>query len=143
MELARISHRMTAEARDRRAITSEAVQGMEVITHNYKAEYGRNSGSIVSLVSRSGSNDFHGSGYWYHINSATRARNFFEVDHINSATRARNFFEVDKAKSRVNLPGLTLGGPIKRNKAFFFGNFPMPSISTSQSKGSCGTRVRP
>ena len=128
MELARISHRMTAEARDRRAITSEAVQGMEVITHNYKAEYGRNSGSIVSLVSRSGSNDFHGSGYWYHI---------------NSATRARNFFEVDKAKSRVNLPGLTLGGPIKRNKAFFFGNFPMPSISTSQSKGSCGTRVRP
>ncbi len=128
MELARISHRMTAEARDRRAITSEAVQCMEVITHNYKAEYGRNSGSIVSLVSRSGSNDFHGSGYWYHI---------------NSATRARNFFEVDKAKSRVNLPGLTLGGPIKRNKAFFFGNFPMPSISTSQSKGSCGTRVRP
>ena len=89
-------------------VSQEAVQGMEVITHNYKAEYGRNSGSIVSLVSRSGSNDFHGSGYWYHI---------------NSATRARNFFEVDKAKSRVNLPGLTLGGPITRNKAFFFGNF--------------------
>jgi len=89
-------------------VSQEAVQGMEVITHNYKAEYGRNSGSIVSLVSKSGSNEFHGSGYWYHN---------------NSALRARNFFEEEKASGRQNLAGGTIGGPIQENRTFFFGNF--------------------
>ncbi len=89
-------------------VSQEAVQGMEVITHNYKAEYGRNSGSIVSLVSKQGSNDFHGSAYWYHL---------------NSTLSARNFFESEKAKNRTNLAGFTAGGPIKANRAFFFGNY--------------------
>ncbi|HUG81723.1 MAG TPA: TonB-dependent receptor [Bryobacterales bacterium] len=89
-------------------VSQEAVQGMEVITHNYKAEYGRNSGSIVSLVSKQGSNDFHGSAYWYHL---------------NSALSARNFFESAKAKNRTNLAGFTAGGPVKPNRAFFFGNY--------------------
>jgi hypothetical protein len=89
-------------------ISQEAVAGFEILTHNFKAEYGRNSGGIVSLVSKSGTNEFHGSAYEYHN---------------NSALSARNFFQSDKPSRRSNLGGLTLGGPIKRNKAHFFGQY--------------------
>ena len=89
-------------------VSQEAIESMEVLTHNFRAEYGRNSGSIVNLISRSGTNEFHGSGYWYHN---------------NSALRARNFFEADKTSTRSNLAGFTLGGPIAKNRAFFFSNF--------------------
>jgi hypothetical protein len=99
---------IAGRGRTEQVVSQEAIAGMEVLTHNFKAEYGRNSGSVVSLVSRSGSNELHGSGYWYHV---------------NRALGARNFFEADKAKSRNNLAGFTLGGPIQRNRTFFFGNF--------------------
>jgi len=89
-------------------ISQEAVQSFELISHNFKAEYGRNSGSIVSLVSKSGSNDFHGSGFWFHN---------------NSALRARNPFESEKTTQLANLAGFTVGGPIVKNKAYFFGNY--------------------
>lgn len=99
---------IAGRGRTEQVVSQEAVAGMEVLTHNFKAEYGRNSGSVVSLVSKGGSNDFHGSAYWYHI---------------NSALNARNFFAADRAKNRNNLAGATLGGPLKKNKAFFFANF--------------------
>lgn len=99
---------IAGRGRTEQVVSQEAIAGMEVITHNFKAEYGRNSGSVVSLVSRGGGNDFHGSAYWYHI---------------NRALGAREFFEADKAKNRNNLAGFTLGGPIQKNRTFFFGNF--------------------
>ncbi len=99
---------IAGRGRTEQVVSQEAVGGMEILTHNFKAEYGRNSGSVVSLVSRAGSNDVHGSAYWYHI---------------NSALGARNFFSTDKVKSRNNLAGFTVGGPIKKNRVFFFGNF--------------------
>ncbi len=89
-------------------ISQESVQSFELISHNFKAEYGRNSGAIVSLVSKSGSNDFHGSGFWFHN---------------NSALRARNPFENEKTTQLSNLTGFTAGGPIVKNKAYFFGNY--------------------
>lgn len=99
---------IAGRGRTEQVISQEAVGGMEVLTHNFKAEYGRNSGSVVSLVSRSGSNEFHGSAFWYHI---------------NSSLGARNYFEATKSKSRNNLGGFTLGGPIQKNRLFFFSNF--------------------
>lgn len=98
---------IAGRGRTEQVISQEAVAGMELLTHNFKAEYGRNSGAIVSLVSKNGSNDFHGSAYLYHS---------------NSSFGARDFFAAEKAKSHNNLAGFTLGGPVKRNKAFFFGN---------------------
>ena len=89
-------------------ISQESVQSFELISHNFKAEYGRNSGSIVSLVSKSGGNDFHGSGFWFHN---------------NSTLRARNPFESQKTTQLSNLAGFTVGGPIVKNKAYFFGNY--------------------
>jgi hypothetical protein len=89
-------------------ISQEALQSVEVLTHNFKAEYGRNSGGVVSLITKSGSNDFHGSAYWYHN---------------NSEFSARNFFDSTVPKERTNLPGFTLGGPVVKNRAFFFANY--------------------
>ena len=89
-------------------ISQEAVQSFEIISHNYKAEFGRNSGSIVSLVTKSGTDQFHGSGYWYHG---------------NSALSARSPLESEKSPYLSNMAGFTLGGPVKKNKVYFFGNY--------------------
>lgn len=95
-------------------ISQEAIASFEVLTHNFKAEYGRNSGGVLSLVTKSGSNDWHGSAYWY-------------VNH--SALAARNFFDAEKPESRSDLPGATLGGPIKKDRIFFFSQFETYRIS--------------
>lgn len=89
-------------------ISQEALAGVETLTHNFKAEYGRNSGGVISLVTKSGSNNLHGSLYWYHN---------------NSALAARNFFDSTAPKERANLPGITVGGAIVRNRAFFFSQY--------------------
>ncbi len=62
----------------------------------------------MSLITKSGTNDFHGSAYSYHN---------------NSEFSARNFFDSTVPKERTNLPGFTLGGPILRNRAFFFSQY--------------------
>lgn len=89
-------------------ISQEALAGVETLTHNFKAEYGRNSGGVISLITKSGTNDLHGSLYWYHN---------------NSALSARNFFDIAVPKERANLPGVTVGGAIVRNRAFFFSQY--------------------
>lgn len=89
-------------------VSQEAVASFEILTHNFKAEYGRNSGGIVSLISKSGTNEFHGSVYQYHN---------------NSALSARNFFESQKSSRLSNLAGFTLGGPVRKNKAHFFAQY--------------------
>jgi hypothetical protein len=89
-------------------ISQEALASVETLTHNFKAEYGRNSGGVVSLITKSGTNDLHGSLYWYHN---------------NSALSARNFFDTTVPKERANLPGVTVGGAIVKNRAFFFSQF--------------------
>jgi Carboxypeptidase regulatory-like domain len=89
-------------------ISQESVASFEILTHNFKAEFGRNSGGIVSLVSKSGTNQFHGSVYEYHN---------------NSALSALNYFETAKPSRRSNLAGFTLGGPIKNDRAFFFAQY--------------------
>jgi len=89
-------------------ISQEALASVETLTHNFKAEYGRNSGGVISLITKSGTNDLHGSLYWYHN---------------NSALSARNFFDTTVPKERGNLPGMTIGGAIVKNRAFFFSQY--------------------
>jgi Carboxypeptidase regulatory-like domain/TonB dependent receptor len=89
-------------------ISQEAVQSFEIITHNAKAEYGRNSGGIVNLVTKSGTNEVRGSAFWYHN---------------NSALSARNFFQGEKPVNLSNLAGFTIGTPIVKNKLWAFGQF--------------------
>jgi len=76
----------------------------------FGAEYGRNSGSVVNIVTRSGSNQFHGSGFGFLRNSALDARNFFNTEPHKSVFQNTNF-------------GAAMGGPVVKDKTFFFGAY--------------------
>src|SRR5207237_3871998 len=86
----------------------DAIREFSVLTNNYSAEYGRGSGGIVNAITKSGTNAFHGSAYYFHRNSALDARNFF-----------------DKAipPFRRHQYGGAVGGPIKTDRTFFFINY--------------------
>jgi len=88
----------------------EAIAEFSVLTNTYSAQFGGN-GAVVNAVSRSGTNSFHGSAYEFFRNSTLDAANFFE-----NATGAT------KAPFRQNQFGGSLGGPIKKDKLFFFVN---------------------
>jgi hypothetical protein len=81
----------------------------------FTAEYGRNSGSVVNIVTRSGSNVLHGSLYWYNRNSFFDARNYFNPK-INPADGSPN----PQSHFNNNNFGGSLGGPIYRDHTFFF-----------------------
>ena len=87
----------------------DAVQEFSVITTNYSAEYGKTSGGVINAVTRSGTNNFHGSAYEFLRNSALDARNYFDGPTI--------------APFRRNQFGGTVGGPILHDKTFFFFNY--------------------
>ncbi|MBV9082927.1 MAG: TonB-dependent receptor, partial [Acidobacteriaceae bacterium] len=86
-----------------------AVQEFSVITSNAPAAYGRSSGGVINSITRSGTNDFHGSFYDYLRNSVFDARNFFDPGPVPSFRR--------------NQFGVALGGPILKDKTFFFLNY--------------------
>ncbi len=89
-------------------IPSESIEGMQVLTHNFKAEYGRQNGSIISLVTKKGGNDWHGALYEYWR---------------NEALAARNTFDLARPPLKFNFFGGQAGGPLKKDKAFVFGNW--------------------
>jgi hypothetical protein len=86
----------------------DALEEFSVQTNSFSAEYGRGSGAIVNVVTKSGTNDFHGSAFEFLRNGSINARNFFaeKPDQLK-----RNQF------------GGSIGGPIIRNKLFFFGSY--------------------
>ena len=86
----------------------DAISEVRVEANAPTAEYGRSAAGFMNATTKSGTNDFHGSGYWFGRNDALNARGW----------DARS-----KTKLRRNVPGGTLGGPIARNKAFFFYNY--------------------
>jgi carboxypeptidase family protein len=88
---------------------AETVDTVNVSTDNFDAEQGMAGGAAVTVLTKSGTNEFHGSAFAMHENEKLRARNFF-----NSG---------DKIKSHRNIDGATLGGPIIKNKLFFFGGW--------------------
>ena len=85
----------------------EAISEAAILS-NFEAEYGRNSGAIVNIVTKSGTNDFHGALFEFFRNNKLDARNFFNPK-PDPETQFRN-----------NQFGGALGGPIKRNKTFFY-----------------------
>src|SRR5712672_2165030 len=87
----------------------DAVREFSVVKDTYGAEYGKRPGAQVNIVTASGSNEFHGNVYEFLRNSALDARNFF--DHGGIPAFRRNVF------------GGSLGGPIRRDKTFLFGNY--------------------
>jgi Carboxypeptidase regulatory-like domain/TonB-dependent Receptor Plug Domain len=85
----------------------------------FSAEYGRNSGSIVNIVTRSGSNSFHGSAYEYNRNSAFDARNYFNTTQAPGITPGTTVYNPQSPFNNNNFGG-SLGGPIFKDRTFFF-----------------------
>jgi hypothetical protein len=92
---------------------SETIQEVNISTNNFDAEQGLAGGAAVNVVTKSGTNEFHGSGFAYHDNHKFRAKNYFH----------RNDLGRNKPKYLDTIAGATLGGPIKRDKLFFFGGY--------------------
>ncbi len=99
------------------SLNPDSVQEFRVITSNYLPEFGRNTGAVVDIVSKRGTNDFHSDLYWFGRYSALGARDFF-----NHQTNAAG--QVAPKDSYVrNTFGLSVGGPIHRDKTFWFANY--------------------
>jgi hypothetical protein len=93
----------------RATVSQEAVQEFQIITNSYMAEFGRASGAIVNIVTKGGSNDVHGNVFGFLRNKRFQARNpFSTVD--------------DPAFTRLQA-GFTIGGPLKRDRSFYFFSF--------------------
>ena len=89
----------------------EAIREFQMLTSTYDASFGRNPGAQVNVILNSGSNDFHGSAFEFHRNAALDARNFFAPASEPKPKYIRNQF------------GGSLGGPINRNRTFFFADY--------------------
>jgi hypothetical protein len=90
----------------RSTVSQEAVQEFQIITNNYASEYGRAAGGVVNIITRSGSNDFHGDVYGY-----LRNRNFQAVNPFSTTS--------NPAYTRVQ-GGVAFGGPIKKDKTYYY-----------------------
>jgi hypothetical protein len=100
----------------RSTLSQEGIQEFQLILSNYNAEYGRASGGVINIVSKSGTNEFHGNAFGYFRNKAFQARNPFsgQVDPVTG-----NLNPIKQAYTRTQ-SGLTFGGPLKKDKTFAF-----------------------
>ncbi len=94
----------------------DSIAEFRILTNNFDAEFGNYSGGVVNVVTKSGSNEFHGTAFEFLRNTDLDARNFFSPE--------RSFY-------RQNQFGGTVGGPIRKNKLFLFGDYQ----GTRQSQG--------
>jgi hypothetical protein len=89
----------------------DAIQEFKLQTNSYSAEFGRSGGAVVNAVLKSGSNSFHGSLFEFFRNAALDARDYFELPGTKKASFKQNQF------------GGTIGGPLVKDKLFFFGDY--------------------
>lgn len=108
--------------------TPDSLQEFRVVTTNPNADQGRSSGAQISLVTKSGTNEYHGSLYEYHRNTVTSANNWF-----NNRSR------VPRESLLRNNFGGSIGGPVKKDKLFFFFNYE----GFKESRGSTAVREVP
>ncbi len=92
---------------------AETVQEVNISTNNFDPEQGMTGGAAITVITKSGSNQFHGVAFEYHEDQALRARQFFETPSVSPK----------KGKGILNDFGGTFGGPIKKDKLFFFGSY--------------------
>jgi len=115
-------------------VSQDAVQEFQVLTDSYSAEYGRTAGGVVNTITRSGTNDFHGTGFWFFRNRTLDARD--PLAPFNPSEARHQF-------------GGSLGGRIIKDKLFFFlnteeqlRNFPLVSSIISQAITGSGANAR-
>ena len=103
----------------RATVSQEAVQEFQMVMSNYNAEYGRATGGVINIVTKGGGNEFHGDAFIYGRNKAFQARNPFSGD-VDPVTG--DLVPVKQAYTRIQT-GMTIGGPIIKDKTFFFGSY--------------------
>ena len=111
--------------------SAEALETVSISTSNYDAEFGRAGGAVTSVTLKSGTNNFKGSGFYFGNTEATQAKNPFTDRTLPE--------ERQKAKSAYHQGGFTFGGPIMKNRLFFFGDY----IRTNDDLGRVNRFVVP
>ena len=89
----------------------DAIQEFKIQTSNFSAEFGRSAGAVINVTVKSGTNDFHGTAYEFHRNSALDAKNFFDLPDRPIPALIHNQF------------GGSFGGPIAKDRTFFFASW--------------------
>jgi len=111
-------------------VTLDSVQEFRVTTTNANATTGLVGGAQVQLVTKSGSNQFHGNARWYYRTTGTSANSFFN----NAATP-----QIPRAKDQRNIAGGSVGGPIKKDRMYFF----LDNEERREAVGASGSRIVP
>ena len=101
-----------SDAKTSVAPSLESIQEVSVLTNNFQAEYGTRGGTVINVVTKSGSNQFHSTSFDYMRNEA-----------LNANAWTNNYLGQKRPRYRFNYFGANLGGPIKKNKIFFFYNY--------------------
>jgi Carboxypeptidase regulatory-like domain len=106
----------------------EGMQEMNVQNNSFSAEFGNNGGTVVNMVMKSGTNAFHGSGWYFLQRPGIDARDFFNPKYV-----VGNPVPNPKPDSRRDQGGFSLGGPIRKNRTFFFVDFEKVKSSSASS----------
>lgn len=102
-------------------LTPENIQEYKVTTSNQTPEEGRNSGASVSIATRAGTNEFHGAAFWFLRNTDLNSNEFYA-----------NLNGTAKPDIKLNQYGIEIGGPIRRNRTFFFFSWADQKVNTTQ-----------
>ena len=115
-------------------ISEDAVDEYRVNSALYDTEYGTQSGGQVNVVTKSGTNDFHGTVFGYLRNSVFDARDFNDFDGVGNPV---------KLPFRMGQYGLTVGGPIRKDQTFFFISYEgLRQLQQSSTMAPLSCRVR-
>ena len=109
-------------------VSMDSIQEIQVVEQNYSAQYGAAIGAVINPITKSGTNEFHGSLFEFYRNEALDANDFFN-----------NAAGFDKSEFNLHQFGGSIGGPIKRDKVFFFGNYE----GVRQTRGILFTAITP
>lgn len=112
---------------------AETIEVVHISTGSFSPDQGFAAGSAINVITKSGTNELHGSGFWYHENSALNARNFFNFLDTDGDGKA------NEPPGRRHIWGGTLGGPMMRDRLFFFAGFE----ALQQGLGAVSTSTLP
>jgi outer membrane receptor protein involved in Fe transport len=108
----------------------DTIAEFRIMESNYSAEYGRNGGGVISVVTKSGTNDWHGSAFEFLRNDAFNANLFFNKSNPDPTQR------LPRPVLKRNQYGATFGGPIKKDKFFFFVGYQGQRLTQQEESGS-------
>ncbi|HSA92316.1 MAG TPA: carboxypeptidase regulatory-like domain-containing protein [Terriglobales bacterium] len=119
----------TASGVQKTTPSQEAVQEFRVINTQYSVEAGRAVGGIVNIISKSGTNNWHGGAYWFHRNDAVDAKSLLQSPNLDRLDTCNTPGVLSSGGCELldkliqNQYGFTLGGPVKKDKVWIFGNY--------------------